>query len=105
MKTLPKPDPEYRNGYKDKKRLTALHNLPCVNCQSKGVRQRTKTIAHHRIGLGLGLKASDLLTCSICEDCHTGKNGIHNTPLWKWEEENNSQDRLIELTNETLERL
>jgi hypothetical protein len=30
---------------------------------------------------------------------------IHNTPLWKWEEENNSQDRLIELTNETLERL
>jgi hypothetical protein len=102
MTSLLKPPIELRNGYKDKKRLAALYNLPCVNCKAKGRRQTTRTIAHHRIGLGLGKKASDLLTCSICEDCHTGKNGIHNTPLWKWEEENSSQDRLIELTNEML---
>lgn len=105
MVNLLKPAPELRNGYKDKKRLSAIHDLPCINCSLLGRRQQTRTIAHHKIGMGLGLKASDLLTCSLCEDCHTGIKGIHNIPLHRWEEENHTQDYLIEQTNELLEEM
>ena len=55
--------------------------------------------------MGIGLKASDLFTMAICESCHTGKKGIHNIPLKKWEEDNFSQDDLIELTNKLLENI
>lgn len=100
----PKPSIELRPGFKDKKRLAAIHDLPCVACKAKRKRQRSKTIAHHKIGMGLGKKASDKLTMAICNDCHTGSSGIHNVPLWKWEEENFTQDELIEMTNELLEQ-
>lgn len=99
MNSYLKPPFELRNGYKDKKRLANLHNLPCANCYLKNRKQITPTIAHYKIGLGLGLKASDNLTMSLCTDCHTGNGGIHNVPLKKWEADNNTQDYLIEITN------
>lgn len=102
---LLKPDIELRNGFKDKKRLAKLHDLPCVNCFAKGRRQTSRTIAHHKIGMGLGKKASDRLTAAICDNCHTGEEGIHNVSLWKWEEENFTQDELILMTNKMLENL
>jgi hypothetical protein len=102
MQSRLKPPVEFRNGYKNKKRLSILHDFPCVNCTAKGARQTTRTIAHHKIGMGLGKKASDLLTAAICDECHTGTKGIHNIPLWRWEDENHPQDELIEMTNKLL---
>ena len=102
MINLLKPEPELRNGFKDKKRLAAIHKLPCVNCVAKGRKQKTRTIAHHKIGMGLGKKASDLLTAAICEDCHTGQSGIHSIPLHRWEDLNFTQDELIKMTNKLL---
>ena len=93
---------ELRNGYKDKARLAAIHDKPCVNCIARNRMQQSKTIAHHKIGMGLGKKASDKLTIALCEDCHTGPRGIHNVPLKKWESENLTQDQLIEMTNKFL---
>lgn len=99
-----KPAIELRNGFKDKKRLAAIHQIACVLCQAKGREQTTRTIAHHKIGLGLGKKASDRLTMGICEDDHTiGSGAIHNSVLRKWEEENFTQDQLIEMTDRALE--
>jgi hypothetical protein len=106
MKSFLKPDPKFRNGYKDPKRMAAIHDLYCVVCFAKGLKQTTKTIAHHSIGGGLGLKVSDLKTCAICEFHHNkGGNGdaIHNTPLWEWEEKFFTQNELILMTNRMLE--
>ena len=103
---LLKPDPQFRNGYKDKKRLADIHQLPCARCYTKGYKQISRTIAHHKIGMGLGRKASDLLTMALCNYCHTGLNGIHAVPLHKWEEyEGLTQDDLILVTNKMLENL
>ena len=104
MKSLLKLPPDMRNGYKDKKRIAAIHDLPCVVCFTKGLKQTTRTIAHHKIGMGLGKKASDLLTCALCEAHHNkGPEGIHNMALWEFEEKYFKQDELIELTNRILE--
>jgi hypothetical protein len=35
MINLIKPEPKFRNGYKDKKRLSDIHEIPCVNCFAK----------------------------------------------------------------------
>lgn len=105
MINLQKPSKELQNGYKDKKRLAAIHELDCSVCYLLGIRQTSNTIAHHRIGMGLSKKASDLLTISLCENHHTGKEGIHTIPLKKWEEKYFSQEVLIEFTNKMLEDL
>ncbi len=105
MINLSKLNLEFRNGYKDKERLAKMHDLHCVNCKAQGRKQTTRTIVHHKIGMGLGKKASDLLTMAICNDCHTGEKGIHNMPLWQWEEKNFTQDELIEMTNDLLHGL
>lgn len=106
MKSFLKAEPELRNGFKDPERLAKIHSLPCVVCFTKGLEQRTATIAHHKIGNGLGLKTSDRLTAAICEAHHNKSiNGIHNIPLWLWEEKFFSQELLIEMTNKMLENI
>jgi hypothetical protein len=109
-----KPPLELRNGFKNPKRLAAIHELPCVACWLKGLKQKYPTEAHHKIGCGLGKKASDNLTMALCDLHHLGRfirdedahliNGwsIHKTPLHRWEEEWKDQDFLIELTNRIL---
>lgn len=97
---------ELRNGFKDPKRLADIHDLPCVVCSEFGLKQKTKTIAHHRIGKGLGKKASDLLTIALCESHHnTSPDGIHNMPLHAWEEKFLSQDQGIRLTDLFIENI
>jgi hypothetical protein len=106
MKSYLKPPKEERNGFKDKERLAKIHDLPCVVCFTKGIEQKTKTIAHHKIGNGLGLKASDRLTIALCEYHHNKSiNAIHNIPLWLWEEKFGTQEELIELTSKLLQNL
>lgn len=105
MKSFLKSSPEMRNGFKDPKRLAAIHDLPCVICLAKGLKQTTRTIAHHKIGMGLGKKASDVLTCAICENHHNkSEKGIHIMPLHEFEEEFFTQDELIALTDKLLEK-
>jgi len=118
-----KPDPKYRRGHKDPKRLAAIHNLPCSLCYELGRRQTSVTEAHHKHGEGLGVKASDLHTMSLCRDDHTsGPFAFHfigrkefekkyrvalNIPDPEDAEEGqatNVQDKLIEITNKLLER-
>lgn len=98
-----KAPPELRNGYKDKKRLALIHFLPCQVCKELNLEQISRTIAHHKIGMGLGKKASDRLTMALCENHHTrGSDGIHNMPLAKWQDKFFTQDELIQFTNEEL---
>jgi hypothetical protein len=107
MVNLLKPDFRLRRGYKDKKRLAAIHNLPCSLCFLKGWKQTSKTIAHHQMGGGLGKKVSDLLTMSLCENDHTrGEFAIHHIGRVAWEEKFNVKETdLIEITNKMLENI
>lgn len=59
------------------------------------------------MGGGIGKKASDLLTMSLCEKCHTkGENAIHHIGRVAWEEKFNVKETdLIEITNKMLEKL
>jgi hypothetical protein len=112
---LLKPDPKFRNGYKDPKRMEAIHDLPCLACKLKGIEQRYPTEAHHKIGMGLGLKASDLLSMPLCDLHHSARFirredshlintwAIHKSILSDWESEWGNQDELIEITNKLLE--
>lgn len=107
MKTFFKIPPEYRNGYKDPKRLKAIHEIGCVLSKALGKPQTSKTLAHHKIGLGIGKKASDRLTMALCDDFHNNYNpeSIHVMPLKKWEKKYLSQDTLIFMTDKALEGL
>lgn len=102
---LLKPDPKLRNGYKDPKRMAAIHNLPCSLCFLKGWKQTTRTTAHHLHGGGLGQKKSDLLSMSLCDNCHQkGEFAFHKIGRVAWEEKFNvTQEDLIEITNKMLE--
>jgi hypothetical protein len=99
-----KPPIELRNGYKDPKRMDAIHDLPCVLCFTKGFEQKSRTIAHHKIGLGMGKKASDRLSMEICDDHHNNYNpeSIHVMPLKRWEQKYFTQDQLILFTDKML---
>lgn len=67
--------------------------------------QVSRTICHHKIGVGLGRKASDRLTIALCDNCHTRlPTAIHNMPLETWEQENFTQDELIKMTDNLLEK-
>lgn len=101
---------ELRNGYKDKEHLAKLHDIPCVVCNKFHLKQTSRTVAHHFIGMGLGKKASDLLTLSLCEYHHTGtreegcKDAIHSISisLKAWEEKFGTQKELLEEVKELL---
>lgn len=99
-----KPPIELRNGFKDPERMKAIHDLPCLVCKEFNLQQKSRTIAHHKIGNGLGKKASDRLSMAICDDHHNNYNpeSIHVMPLKKWEKKYLSQDELISLTNQLL---
>jgi len=102
-----KPDKTLRNGFKDPKRLAAIHNLPCSLSYLKGWKQSTPTEAHHKHGGGMGRKASDLLTMSLSREYHTsGPYAFHHIGREAFEKKFDvSQDDLIEITNKLLEYL
>lgn len=104
MITINKQPVELRNGYKDKERLAKLHDLPCIVCSKFHLKQTTKTVAHHFIGRGIGKKASDLLTLSLCEYHHTKGNcgeAIHSGRR-TWEEKFGTQEELLKDVDELL---
>jgi hypothetical protein len=103
---LLKPPVELRNGYKDKQRLSDIHNIPCSLCLYLNQKQTSRTTAHHKTGMGLGKKASDLLTMSLCDNHHQrGQDAIHHIGTKTFEEKFIDQDSLILLTNEMLSKL
>tara|TARA_R110000868_G_scaffold149611_2_gene372102 strand:+ start:392 stop:724 length:333 start_codon:yes stop_codon:yes gene_type:complete len=100
---LQKKPAEFRNGYKNKQRLSDLHLIPCSLCYKLGKQQTSRTTAHHQIGLGLGLKASDELCMSLCDNHHQkGQDAIHHIGRTRFEEKFCSQEELIKITNELL---
>ena len=117
MRSFFKPPVSLRNGFKDPKRMDAIHQIGCSACKRAGVSQEYPTEAHHKIGMGLGLKASDRLTASLCDLHHNARFikfddrdkinswAIHKTILEDWESKWGTQDQLIELTNEMLEHV
>jgi hypothetical protein len=107
MINLLKPDPEYRNGYKDPQRMQDIHDLPCSLCLYLKEPQKSPTQAHHRIGLGLGKKASDRFSMALCSDHHQhGPYAIHHIGTKAFEEKFNiSQDDLILLTDRMLDHI
>jgi hypothetical protein len=117
MKSYLKPPPEERNGFKDPNHRERVRALPCLACKAENIEQRYRTEGHHKIGKGMGLKASDRLMFPLC-DLHHNANfirdidkdkietwSIHKSILSKWEERWGDQDELIELTNKLLETL
>lgn len=105
MINLQKRPIEFRNGYKDPKRLERLRQMACIVCERLGLSQTTRTEAHHLKGYGMGKKVSDLLTFPLCGLHHARGNmgeAIHETPLKQWETVFGTQERLLELTNEKL---
>jgi hypothetical protein len=102
MKNFLKPAPEFRNGYKDPKRLAKIHDLKCCACEKLGIDQQHPTEAHHLIGFGIGKKASDLFTIPLCSKHHARGNkgdAIHETPLKQWERKFGTQQELLEKVN------
>lgn len=100
-----KPEKNLRNGFKDPKRLAAIHLIECSLCRLKGLKQTSRTTAHHKHGGGMGIKASDLLCMSLCDLHHQkGPDAFHHIGRVAFEEKFNcSQDDLIEITNKLLE--
>ena len=97
---------ELRNGYKDKQRMADIHLIPCSLCLYLGQEQTSRTTAHHKTGMGLGKKASDLLSMSLCEIHHqTGQDAIHHIGTKRFEEKFIDQDALIMLTDKMLEKI
>tara|TARA_R110002126_G_scaffold185903_1_gene334585 strand:- start:153 stop:563 length:411 start_codon:yes stop_codon:yes gene_type:complete len=72
MKSYLKAPLELRNGYQNEKRREAIRAMPCIACEIRKVEQKSRTEFHHFIGMGNGLKASDLLSIPLCNFCHTG---------------------------------
>ena len=106
MTNLQKKPEKYRNGYKNKQRLSDIHQIPCSLCYKLGRQQTTRTTAHHKIGLGLGLKASDEICMSLCDLHHQkGQDAIHHIGRARFEKKFCSQDELIEITNKLLEKI
>ena len=100
-----KPDPKFRRGYKDPKRMAAIQNIECSLCYHLGEKQTTRTMAHHRHGYGAGKKESDLLTMSLCEFHHQeGPDAFHKLSRVAWEKKFGvTQEELIEITNKLLD--
>ena len=108
MINLIKPEPKFRNGYKDKKHRDKVRALTCIACK---MTQKTPTEAHHLIGYGIGRKPTDLFMIPLCNFHHTGSfyphylkagNAIHETPLDSWERVFGIQEVLLEKTYEQL---
>jgi hypothetical protein len=107
MKSFLKVAPEFRNGFKDPKRLAAIHEICCSLCYLKGWKQTSRTAAHHQHGYGMGKKTSDRLAISLCDNCHQkGEFAFHKIGRVAWEEKfDTTQEDLLEITNKLLENL
>lgn len=88
---------------KNKQRMADIHNIPCSLCWKLGIKQTSPTQAHHKMGTGLGKKASDNLTMALCYNHHQGSNNsIHHMGSKAFERKFCSQDELIDITNRML---
>lgn len=97
--------PEHlRNGYKNPQRMKNIHEIGCSLCLYLQEPQTSPTQAHHKMGMGLGKKASDNLSMALCYNHHQGSNeAIHHIGSKAFESKFCTQDELIELTNEMLD--
>lgn len=59
--------------------LDTIHSMGCILCELLGMKQTSKTDAHHpRTGQGGAQRAPDALAIPLCHDgCHQGPHGVH----------------------------
>ena len=96
-------------GLVNKKRLAALHDMPCCVCHKFGMVQTSPTTAHHVIcGRFSQKKASDDETIPLCDDHHQGmwgndpaKLAIHKGKE-SWVREYGEDTEYLEWTDEQL---
>jgi hypothetical protein len=107
MINLQKKPEHLRNGYKDPERMRNIHEIGCSLCLYLKEPQRSPTQAHHKIGMGLGKKASDRFSMALCSDHHQhGPDAIHHIGTKAWERKFDvSQDDLILLTDRMLDHI
>lgn len=101
---LLKPDPKFRNGYKDPKHLARVAQLGCSLCFFLNEKQTSRTAVHHFHGGGMGKKASDLRVMALCDLHHQkGEFAFHHIGRIAFEEKFGiDQEGLIEITNRML---
>lgn len=87
-----------KQGYQDKKYLSLVREFPCVCCGSPD------TVAHHGPSGGMGMKASDYHTFSLCLMHHTaGGYGIAiHSGRDKWQEMYGTENSHIAETQRSL---
>lgn len=57
--------------------LAFVHETPCVLCSHMGVRQTSRTEAHHmKEGAGLSQRSQHVLVLALCWEHHHGKSGV-----------------------------
>lgn len=57
-----------------KRWMAQVAALPCLICKQMGIKQTTRTNAHHCFDTA---HRSDVLTAPLCADHHQGPNGFH----------------------------
>jgi len=58
----------------DQERLDAIHNMPCICCEIKGVCQSSRTEAHHLVDKGnRAASGGDQSTIPLCGWHHRGE--------------------------------
>jgi hypothetical protein len=55
--------------YRNRKLLSVVHELECVNCGAHGVQAAHANL--QEFGKGMGHKASDAAIMALCTTCHT----------------------------------
>lgn len=83
--------------------------LPCLACQVEGIKQTTKTQAHHIkdgfLRIGMSGKAGDDMTIPLCAIHHVDGGrmvAFHSSPRKGWEQRYGKQLELLEKTREML---
>jgi len=83
---------------KRKERFERLSEIGCIICVQPPQ-------IHHLIGVryrGMGQKADDQYTISLCLNHHTGAEGIHTIGKRTWEAKYGTQEELLDKTNRRL---
>lgn len=64
-------------GYSEPEYMEKVAGLGCAICARLGFGWRPAQVHHRRTGTGGGRRAKDTDTCPLCENHHTGADGIH----------------------------
>lgn len=73
-----------RTGYSNPEYMARVAALGCAICRRLGLGWVPAEVHHQRTGTGGGVRAPDTKTAPLCNNHHTGADGIHQGRK-KWE--------------------